>query len=421
MLSDRNQERDRQNNRGRALRCGAGVLGLALLGIAATPAHAETIRSQQWHLTSMAAEKIWAISKGEGVTVALIDTGVTEVPELTGRLVGAKDFPGADSAKNKTLGTVPASAIAGTGRGPGGRESAFGLAPKAKVMPLNITDGVTGEGSLADQVDAVSEGLAPALRHAADSPAKIISISVSLGTDEGSVEVDDAVSYALSKGKLIFAAVGDADYVDDPPVGYPARLPGVVGVGAVDKKLTRVKTSAVGPEVDVVAPGADVIGACSGGTGLCTSKGTHVATALAAAAAALVWSKHPDWTRNQVLRVLLNTINGPAGGEVRSDYIGYGALRPLRALKTPGDPGDPDEFPMPDLRDAMMTPSPSTPTPTPTPIPSASQAVVDVAAVGGDGHSAGFWIALGVSAAGLLCVTVGTPLLVAERRRSLPS
>lgn len=421
MASDRNQGRDRRSGRGGALRWAAGILGFALLAIAATPAHAETIRSRQWHLTAMNAEQIWGLSKGEGVTVALIDTGVKAVPELAGRLVGGKDFPGADTAKDKTLGTIPASVIAGTGKGPGGVESAFGLAPGAKVMPLNITDGYTGKGSLADQVDAVAEGLAPALRYAADSPAKIISISISLPTTEGSVEVDDAVRYALSKGKLIFASVGSADYTDEPSVEYPATLPGVVGVGAIDKKLKRVKQTAVGPELDVVSPGTEIISACSGGTGLCTSKGPHVATALAAATAALVWAEHPDWTRNQVLRALLNTINGPEGGEVRNDYLGYGALRPLRALKTPGDPGKADEFPMPDLRDASPTPPPAPSTSAAPPAPTPSEAAVDVAASTDGGHSPGFWIALGVSAAGLLCVAVGTPLLVAERRRTAPS
>ncbi|MGW5776034.1 S8 family serine peptidase [Streptomyces sp. NPDC003863] len=401
----------------RAFRLVAGALGLALFGIAATPAHAETIRSRQWHLTAMGAEEIWGISRGEGVTIALIDTGVEEVPELKGRLVPGKDFPGAETASDKGRGTTQAAVIAGTGKGPGGRESAFGLAPGAKVMPLDITDGYTGKGSLADQQKAVEAGLAPALRHAANSQAQIIDISVSLPAVEGAVEVRDAVNYALSKGKLIFAGVGDADYDDTPLVGYPAMLPGVVGVGAVDKKVTWIKGSAVGPDVDVAAPGAEVISACAGGTGLCKSKGTRVASAVASAAAALVWAKHPEWTRNQVLRVLLNTVSAPAGGEVRSDYIGYGALRPLRALRTPGDPGAPDKFPLPDLANATPTPTPSTATPSPT--PSASHAVVEAATPAEPGHSAGFWIALGVAAAGLLCAGVGAPLLVAERRRGL--
>lgn len=397
-----------------AARLIAGALGVVLFGISATPAHAETVRSRQWHLTTMGAEKIWDISTGEGITVALIDTGVKPVPELKGRLVEGRDFPGAATARDRTLGTIPASVIAGTGKGAGGRESAFGLAPGAKIMPLNISDGLTGKGSVADQIEAVDEGLAPALRYAADSSAKIITISISVATDEGSVEARDAMKYALSKGKLVFAAVGGSDFSDTPRVQYPALLPGVIGVSAIDEKLNKVKHTAVGPEVDFSTPGADIITACAGDTGLCESNGTHVAAAVAAAAAALVWAKHPEWTRNQVLTVLRNTAAKPAGGEVRNDYVGYGALRAFRALKSPGDPGAPDAAPLPEFREASPTPSPSDQTPTATP----SASAVETAAPTDDGHTPGFWIALGVSAAGLLCVAVGTPLLLAERRRS---
>ncbi|MFF5971688.1 S8 family serine peptidase [Streptomyces sp. NPDC012769] len=361
----------------------------------------------------MHAEEIWERSTGKGVTVALIDTGVKEVPELAGRLVGEMDFPGAGTASRKDGGTAAAAVIAGNGKGPGGQASAYGLAPGAKVMPLNISDGYTGKGSLADQEKAVNAGLVPALRHAADSDARIISVSVSLPVYEASTEVSEAVAYAMAKGKLIFAGVGDT-VLDEGNVEVPAKLPGVVGVAAIDRNVTWIKGTGVGPHVDLAAPGADIISACAGGTGLCRSKGTAIASAVAAASAALVWSAHPNWTRNQVLQVLLNTIGGPVGGEVRSDYIGYGVVRPRRALNTPGDPGPPNVFPLEDY--AEPTPSP-TPTPAPSVTPSAAAPAPVASGPGGDGHSTGFWIALGVCAAGLLGMAVGTPLLIADHRR----
>ncbi|MER7520433.1 S8 family serine peptidase [Streptomyces sp. NPDC126499] len=378
------------------------------------PAHAESVRQRQWHLTSMHAEEIWQRSTGKGITVALVDTGVKEVPELAGRLVGEVDFPGAGTASRKDGGTAAAAVIAGNGKGPGGQASAYGLAPGAKVMPLNISDGYRRNGSVADQEKAVNAGLVPALRHAADSDARIISVSVSVPVYEESAEVREAVAYAMAKGKLIFAGVGDT-FLEEGLVETPVRLPGVVGVAAVDRNGTWIKGTGVGPQVDLAAPGADIISACAGGTGLCRSKGTAIASAVAAASAALVWSAHPDWTRNQVLQVLLNTVAGPVGGEVRSDYIGYGAVRPRRALNTPGDPGPPNVFPLEDY--AEPTPSP-TPTPKPSAPAAAPSAVTDVASgPGGDGHSPGFWIALGVCAAGLLAMAVGTPLLIADHRR----
>ncbi|MET9954906.1 S8 family serine peptidase [Streptomyces sp. NPDC006339] len=389
------------------------MVGCLVVVVAAGPAQAESVRARQWHLSALHAEDIWKRSTGKGVTVALIDTGVKEVPELAGRLVGEVDFPGAGSAGTKDGGTTAAAVIAGTGKGPGGQASAYGLAPGAKVMPLNISDGYRRNGSLADQEKAVNAGLVPALRHAADSDARIISVSVSVPVYEASAEVREAVAYAMAKGKLIFAGVGDT-FLEEGLVETPARLPGVVGVAAIDRNATWIKGTGVGPQVDLAAHGSDIISACAGGTGLCRSKGTAIASALAAASAALVWSAHPDWTRNQVLQVLLNTVSGPEGGEVRSDYIGYGAVRPRRALNTPGDPGPPDVYPLEDY----TTPTPS-PTPTPpSPVGATPSAAAPVASgPGRDGHSTGFWIALGVCAAGLLGMAVGTPLLIADHRR----
>ena len=89
--------------------------------------------------------------------------------------------------------------------------------------------------------------------------------------------------------------------------------------------------------------------------------GTSDATALASASAALIWSVHPDWTNNQVLRVMLNTIGGPTDGAKRNDAIGYGIVRPRIALTNPGDPGPADKYPLPDYPvAASASPTPST-------------------------------------------------------------
>jgi subtilisin family serine protease len=85
---------------------------------------------------------------------------------------------------------------------------------------------------------------------------------------------------------------------------------------------------------------------------LCNSHGTSDATAIASASAALIWSKHPNWTNNQVLRVMLDTASKPTSGKERTDYIGYGAVRPRIALTDPGDPGPADVYPLPDFRQA---------------------------------------------------------------------
>ncbi|MET8297311.1 S8 family serine peptidase [Streptomyces sp. NPDC005180] len=375
----------------------SALVGLLLVGVGATPAHAETVRSRQWHLDAMKADDLWKISTGADVTVAVIDTGVARIPELEGRVVPGRDFAsetieGDERVDYENHGTSMGAIIAGNGKGPGGAESAFGLAPDAKIQSLRVDLNGNGVSRLVD-----------AIRYAADSEAKIVNISLGGWGDTG--DLRSAVRYALAKGKLIFAGVGNDGAQQ---VNYPAGIPGVVGVGAVDAGGAATKESTHNNSVDISAPGADIISGCSGGTGLCTSHGTSDATALASASAALLWSAHPTWTNNQILRVLLNTAGKPVDGAQRNDYIGYGVVRPRVALPTPGDPGPPDVYPLPDLAAAGPgSPSPGgkiTPSPAPQP-----QAAVKTSDGGGPP-----WIALGLGA----CVLIGGAVTAVVVRRA---
>ncbi|MEV4425160.1 type VII secretion-associated serine protease mycosin [Streptomyces sp. R-07] len=387
---------------------------MLLVGIASVPAHAESIRQRQWQLDAFGAEEIWQISKGEGVTVAVIDSGVDkDNPDLQGQVLKGKDFardkPGDEYTDYEGHGTGMAGLIAGTGQRDGGN-GAFGLAPAAKILPVRVPGG-SGRGISQAAADAEFNKVAPqAIRYAADSGAKVINISMAVGA--GSPQLTDAVSYALDKGALVFAGVGN-DAEKGNHLMYPAATPGVVGVGAIDKKLTRVPVSQYGPQVDLAAPGKDTVAACGGGTGICKSTGTSDSTALASAAAALIWSKHPDWTNNQVLKVMLNTIAAPTEGPTRNDYIGFGAIRPLRALKTPGDPGPADVRPIDDLAEtvtpsasASADPAPAQSSAAPAPAPVASE---------DDGGNTGLWIGLGIGAAVLIGAAVAVPVLRSRR------
>ncbi|MFF4295336.1 type VII secretion-associated serine protease mycosin [Streptomyces vinaceus] len=385
----------------------AALVGLLLAGVAATPAQAETIRSQQWHLNSMKADDVWKISTGGGVTVAVIDSGIDRIPELEGQVLPGKDFEpegvrGDERTDTSSHGTTMAALIAGSGKHPSG-DGAFGLAPGAKILPIRVPH----------ETESATPSWAAAIRYAADSDAKIINVSMGLPTEPEKDQVRaEAVKYALSKGKLIFAAVGnDGDTLNE--IAYPAATPGVVGVAAVGVNGEPTKESAHGAQVDLAAPGIDMVTACAGKTGLCTSHGTSDATALASASAALLWSAHPDWTNNQVLRVLLNTAGKPNDGSQRNDYIGYGIVRPRIAVPTPGDPGPADVFPLPDLAaaDAAKNPSPSTDGKAPGSAASKPAPQADEKKTG----SALPWIALGLGA----CVLIGgavTAVLV--RRKS---
>lgn len=155
---------------------------------------------------------------------------------------------------------------------------------------------------------------------------------------------------------------------------------------------------------------------CTGGTQLCKTSGTSDATAIASASAALIWSKHPDWTNNQVLRVMLNTAGGPTSGAKRNDYVGYGAVRPRIALKTPGDPGPADVYPLPDLA-AAETPSPSAkPSKATGGSEDADKPAAAAPAYDDDSSNTGLWIGLGIGAVALIGV-VAAALAIRSRRR----
>ncbi|MEU9085275.1 type VII secretion-associated serine protease mycosin [Streptomyces sp. NPDC048357] len=380
----------------------SALVGLLLAGVAATPAHAETIRSQQWHLNAMKADEIWKISTGKGVTVAVIDDGVREIPELEGQLVPGKRFTpdGRDGPTDQgSHGTGMAALIAGTGKHPSG-DGAYGLAPGVKILPLLVSN-----------TEMATPTWVAAIRYAADSDAKIINMSLGIdGTPENDRARAEAVKYALSKGKLIFAAVGNhGDSTNE--LAYPAGTPGVVGVGAVDSTGEPTKESQHGPQVDLAAPGMEIVTACTGKTGLCTTHGTSDASALASASAALLWSAHPDWTNNQVLRVLLNNAGKPVDGSGRNDYVGYGVVRPSVALKNPGDPGPADVYPLPDLAAAAAAgKSPSAAAPADGKAPDAAAPKAEEKKSGGSLP----WIALGLGA----CVLIGGAVTVVLVRRN---
>ncbi|MGV9270759.1 type VII secretion-associated serine protease mycosin [Kitasatospora sp. NPDC003701] len=311
----------------------------------------DSIREQQWHLDAMKAPEMWKTTKGEGVTVAVIDGGFKlDHPDLVGQLLPGKDFSGLQGGVGDFKdghGTGIASLISGTGKGLGG-QGAYGLAPGAKILPLKIkNDTNAGAVSTSEFLDRIGQ----AITYAADQGAKVINISQAGPANQASSDsvaaVNAAIAHATAKGSLVVAGVGNSAQAGNP-VEYPAALPNVVGVGAIDQNVTTTAESEQGPQVDLVAPGIDMYDACTGASGYCKTHGTSDATAIVSASAALLWSVHPDWSANQVLRVLINTAGKPTDGSSRNDGIGYGAVRPRIALTTPGDPGPANVSPIPE-------------------------------------------------------------------------
>ncbi|MFF9719866.1 S8 family serine peptidase [Streptomyces sp. NPDC014603] len=317
-----------------------GAVALLSTGLT-TGAVAADVQSKQWYLSAMKAEEMWKVSTGEGVKVAVIDTGVNpDTPSLRGQVL-ADEVP--ESLAHKATeddnghGTTMAELIAGTGAGGGLK----GLAPGAKIVPYHIAMEYSSKSEQKKAPD-----LSDAIRAAADSDVKIINMS--FGGDYPRSGSEEAIKYAHSKGKLLFAGTGN-DAETRNFIGYPAAFPYVVGVAASDESGKVAKFSEHGNYVDFAAPGMNMPKYCDATLrSYCDGDGgTSGATALTSAAAALIWSAHPDWTANQVLASLIDTAGRHWAKDDPSIYLGYGLIRPRRVLDKPDfDPGPADVDPL---------------------------------------------------------------------------
>ncbi len=202
--------------------------------------------SQQWNLRSINIESAWDETKGSGVTVAVIDTGISPVPDLKStKFVKGYDFVNdrIEAFDDSGHGTHVAGTIA---QSTNNNYGVAGVAYEASLMPLKVLGG-SGGGTVAD--------IAEAIRFAADNGADVINMS--LGGPGESQLMEEAIDYAYNKGVFIVAAAGNAD---ENSASYPARYPHVVGVAALDSTGAKAPYSNFGAGVDISAPGGSEAG-----------------------------------------------------------------------------------------------------------------------------------------------------------------
>jgi len=300
----------------RVLRLVTALVLVATVSAVFTPAaSADQIRDAQYWLDTLDLPEAWEISRGAGVTVAVVDDGVRpEHPDLAGALVPGTSFDNpAREVDPNHHGTSVAAVLAG--RGHDGDRGTLGVAPEAMVMPVTVGGEVP-----------------ESIRWAVDHGASVINVSIkAASTRRVESSYDEVLAHAEAHDVVVVAAAGNATGV---LIGSPARRPGVVAVSAVDATGTfRPDVSVQGPEVELAAPGADIIvGQLKDGALLpFIRSGTSFSSPMVAGTAALIRSRYPELNAASVVQRLISTATdaGPPGHDPQ---YGYGIVNPVAAL-----------------------------------------------------------------------------------------
>ena len=325
----------------------AAVFAAALAGtwLVPVPAHADEVRDrQQPILNALGMDAAWKVTRGKGVTVAVVDSGVdANQADLAGSVtVGPNMLEDVDDGSSPTQrhGTGMASLIAGHGHGAGGGEGIIGMAPEARILAIRAISEPEDPGYIRYRLSEQADGaVARGIRHAADQGVDVINLS--LGKSEEVPEERAAIGYAIGKGVVVVSAVGNDG--DDPgsldgdgfaPYSYPASYPGVIAVAATEGDNSRAPFSNRNFSVLVSAPGAG-LPVAGPGDDYFVSSGTSDSSAVVSGIAALIRAKYPDMSPALVSQALIgSTKHGPSG-----DYnaeIGFGMVHASRALSAAG-------------------------------------------------------------------------------------
>lgn len=372
-----------------------------------TPGQRLFTAAPSYLIKRLGLDQAWALSRGRGVVVAVVDSGVdARNAHLAGALV-----PGFTSFGD---GSVPATAdVAAHGTAVAGLIAArqvdgsgvVGIAPEARIMPIRAFESAPEPGGSSRELTPPSAAsVAAGIRWAADHGAKII--NVSLSDSQSAEQYRSAVAHARSRGALVIASAGNRKTADpnrpDPAHFYPGELPGALAVAAVMKDgAWNADSSFAGPHVDIAAPGQSMPSAYISG-GDCVFNGdsasSSYATAVVSGAAALVASRFPNESPDQwAFRLTQSAMRVSPGA--RSDTIGWGEVRPAAALALADD----GKLPGP--------PSPAHRVPTPTPAP---PQVIDISPVADPLDPARAIVGWGFGAG----ATISVILLLLARARS---
>ncbi|WP_423463649.1 S8 family serine peptidase [Promicromonospora sp. MS192] len=321
---------------------GAGVRAMARAAAGRVPAAAERAAGRVAHvyldepvessdadsMPQIGAPAAWdAGHTGEGVTVAVLDSGVDVThPDLDQSIVGSRDFTGSGGVTDHDgHGTHVGSIVAGSGEASGGANQ--GVAPGADLLFGKVTDGYDDEES------TVIAGMEWAAAQGAD----IVNMSLNFGATDGTDPLATAVNELTAQHDTLFV-VSAGNRRTNGSIGSPGTADAALTVGSVDDHDVLAATSSKGPRVgdgaikpDVTAPGVGIVAARAAGTSMGTVVnewytevgGTSMAAPHAAGAAAVLKSAHPGWGADELKARLMGSARpGPAGTTVWDEGAG---------------------------------------------------------------------------------------------------
>ena len=304
---------------------------VALLSISLSQsASADSIRDHQYWLEQFGFTSAWDSSQGEGVKVAVIDTGIDAThPSLRGSVAGGTDVSGLGTSDGLTLvgtsnyhGTMVASILAGRGAFEDENSGVIGTAPKAQLLSVSMAFGVPG----LDTDSQIAEGIIWAV----DNGATVINLSLTRNSVSWPKSWDEAFLYAFENDVVVVAAVGNlADGTEQ--VSAPASIPGVIAVAGVDRELNPSALSSVkGFTLGVTAPSEDLVAAYPGGEYRLWS-GTSAAAPIVSGLVAMIRSMYPEMNAVNVVNRVIQSAR-KVGFEGYSNSYGHGIIDAGKAL-----------------------------------------------------------------------------------------
>ncbi|WP_103532958.1 type VII secretion-associated serine protease mycosin [Streptomyces sp. SM11] len=329
---------------------GSGDLGINGSGECTFPMKKQ-FEGRPWSLQRVLLDELWQDTKGKGVRVAVIDTGVDNAnPQLkpavdtsAGRnlLKGGKADGTGDAIGHgtKVAGIIAARPAKGTGF--------VGLAPEATIIPIRQND---------EKNSGKDTTMATAIDHAIAEKADVINISQDttkpLAPDSA---LGRAVARAIEADIVVVASAGNDGLDGKQKNTYPAAFDGVLAVASSDRNNERAAFSQAGEFVGVAAPGVDIVSTVPG-FGQCSDNGTSFSAPYVAGVAALLVAKYPSWEPAEIIARIEQTAERSITGH--DPFVGWGVVDPVRALA-----GEKDDIPQPAPRPDPPLPKPPAPEP----------------------------------------------------------